>query len=518
MNYFGISLGHDSSLVGLDEEGKVFFYAQAERYGKRTKGYENDLMPIFESFSKLNISKEDMVVVCPCFLRHTPEEEKSQPIKNYDECIVRSCDKNYAKKRIVFEKLIPKLLLDHHLAHAISSWMFRENDNEKFFISYDGCGPWADEHKPYKSSLAGFINKNNFSIIYDHETIPSSMPFNHLLGKRSAGKLMGLAGYLIESQEQLTQNEFIRWLDLTCQSNFVFHRVFPTSKNPNKKDLILFSKIYNHYMNFIWDKIKINIDRFSKGKEILVGGGTSLALELNTKIFNYCNNLTFGPPADDSGLALGAAAFGYFHVNKIWPNSISNVSQNNLVYDLKKEGPQEPKEIANLIYRNKIVGLLRDKAEIGPRALGFRSIFASANDFNNLKKVSQDIKEREFYRPLAPIVTEESFEKYFIGPKGKYMQYRCNCTDYCKKNLPAIVHKDCSARPQVVYKNHDPWLHDVLVEYGKISGHECFINTSLNGKNKPICNSFEDAQMDFYNKEIQIISVPVESKNSKILM
>lgn len=518
MNYFGINLGHDASLVGLDKDGKVFFYAQAERYDNRIKGYENNLMPIFKNFSNLKISKEDMVVVCPCFLRQTSGEGKSYPIKDYDELIVRSCDKNYANKRIVFDKLIPKLVLDHHLSHAISSWMFRENDEEKFFMSYDGCGPWANEHEPYKSSLVGFINKNEFSIIYDHEIIPSSMPFNHLLGKRSAGKLMGLAGYLPESKNQLTQDEFLSWLDLTCRSNFVFHKLFPINKNPNKEDLILFSKIYNHYINFIWDKLKNNIDKFSKNKEVLIGGGTSLALELNTKIFNYCNNLTFGPPADDSGLALGAAAFGYFHVNKIWPNSISSASLNNLVYDLKKKGPQEPKEIANLIFKNKIIGLLRGKAEVGPRALGFRSIFAGAIDFDNLKRVSQDLKDREAYRPLAPIVTEQSFDKYFIGPKGKYMQYKCLCTDYCKKNLPAIVHKDYSARPQVIYESQDPWLHEILVEYGKMSGHECFINTSLNGKNKPICNSFEDAESDFNNKQIEIISIPTELKNSKTFM
>jgi carbamoyltransferase len=111
------------------------------------------------------------------------------------------------------------------------------------------------------------------------------------------------------------------------------------------------------------------------------------------------------------------------------------------------------------------------------------------------------------------MVTSEQFDRYFIGPKGEYMQYKCDCTELAQKELPAIVHRDNSARPQVVYKKNDPWLHELLVEYGKISGHECFINTSLNGKDKPICNTYEDALEDFKNKDIELISI--KSNKSK---
>jgi len=516
MKYFGINLGHDASIVGIEESGDIFFYAQAERYGYREKGYGGDLKPIIKEFKNLKINKNDIIFICPCFLRDIPKENKSYPIKDYDDCIIRRCEKKYANSKLEIETLAPKFLIDHHLSHAISSWCFRENNKEKLFICYDGCGPWADEMRPYKSSLVGSIREDGFSIFYNHEKIPSSMPINHLLGARSAGKLMGLAGYLPESKEPLNQNDFIKWLDLTCESNFVFHRVFPTKKETNKNDLVFFSKIYTHYMNFIWEKIKINIDKFSKDKEILIGGGTALALDINTKIFNYCKNLTFGPPADDSGLALGAAAFAYFYVNKKWPKLISNSSLNCLNKEINQKGPQEPKEIANLIHKGKILGLIREKSEAGPRALGFRSIFASAVDECNLQIVSQQIKEREFYRPLAPIVTEESFDDYFIGPKGKYMQFKCSCNENSIKSLPAIVHKDLSARPQVVYKENDPWLYELLKEYGKLSGHECFINTSLNKKNKPICNNVEDAIYDFNNKNIDIISI--KSKNFKFFI
>ena len=505
MKYFGVNLGHDSSLAGFDEEGNLFFFAQAERYYPRLKHYGNDLKPIFDSFPNLSINKNDSVVVCSCFDKFAIKE-KIKCLEEYHNLIAEGYSE-YCEDRIFNKNLVPKFIIDHHFAHALSSWCFRENNNEKFFLTYDGCGPNADISKPYKSSLVGIISEKNFCLIEDFEKIPSSMPFNHLLGKRSAGKLMGLAGYMPESFSNFTHEEFLTWINLTAESNFVHHRVFPTEENCDEQKMLLFAKIYNHQTNLIWEKIKNNIKKFSNGKEILIGGGTALALDINTKIFNINNNLTFGPPADDSGLALGAAAFAYFEKNKKWPKPISTASLNNLDSTLPKTGPQDVKEIAKLLFKDKVIGVLRDKSEAGPRALGFRSIFAQATKYENLKRVSQELKQREYYRPLAPIITEEYFDECFVGPKGKYMQFKCFCNDNCKKNLPAIVHIDNSSRPQVVYKDKDPWLHDLLVEYGKLSGFECLINTSLNGKNKPICNNFNDAKEDFKNKDIELISV-----------
>jgi carbamoyltransferase len=270
--------------------------------------------------------------------------------------------------------------------------------------------------------------------------------------------------------------------------------------------------IYKLTTDQIWTDIKKNIDNFAHERGVVLGGGSALALEVNSLIHENVKDVVFGPPINDSGLALGAAAFGYWHTKKEWPKIIKSPSLNFLQFDLPKVGPQKPKEIAKIIASNKFVGLLREKSECGPRSLGFRSILANANRYENLKQVSEDIKGREFYRPLSPIVTEKSFDRYFIGPKGKYMQYKVKCKEETQKELPAVVHKDNSARPQVVCENCDPWLHDLLVEYGKLTGHECMINTSLNSKGKPICNTYQDAMDDFKNKNIPLISISKKIK------
>lgn len=91
------------------------------------------------------------------------------------------------------------------------------------------------------------------------------------------------------------------------------------------------------------------------------------------------------------------------------------------------------------------------------------------------------------------------------------MQYRVFCTDEARELIPAVVHRDNTARPQVVYRDRDPWLHDLLTEYGRLTGVECLVNTSLNVKGRPIVNTYEDAVNEFRNRDIRLVSLPHEA-------
>lgn len=499
MRYFGIHVGHDASIAIFDKCGNLSFYAEAERYGSRLKNHHNDLSFIFKKFPHLAIRKNDVLVI-------SSTKEEADCISIYDDYLIRKPKSGYGQSKIKNTKFRPDFVIDHHLAHAISSWCFRNSDDERLFIACDGAGASADPNCNYKSSLVGIINKKDFYRIENASLIPSSTCLASLLGENSAGKAMGLSGFFPDvCSMEFNKYNLIKILEETINWNN-FTRKEICFLNPDKKDLNFVIGFYKIIIDCIWEKIKENIEKFSKGRGIIIGGGTALALELNTRIYNLTQDLTFGPPVNDSGLCLGAAAFAFFHVNKCWPKAISTISMNEISHSLPSIGPQEPKEIAQLIANDKVIGLLRGKAECGPRALGHRSIFANACKYENLRRVSEHLKGREYYRPLAPIVTSEQFDRYFIGPKGEYMQYKCECTEEAQRELPAIVHRDNSARPQVVYKEKDPWLYELLVEYGSLSGHECFINTSLNGKNKPICNTYEDALEDFKDKDIELIS------------
>lgn len=157
-----------------------------------------------------------------------------------------------------------------------------------------------------------------------------------------------------------------------------------------------------------------------------------------------------------------------------------------------------------MLYKNQIVGLVVGKGEAGPRALGNRSLLGTPTK-KVAHKLSVQIKGREFYRPVAPIVKDRAFDSLFSGFKGKFMQYRNECKAEAKRLAPGIVHIDNSARVQVLEHDDNPWLYETLVEMGKFSGVECLINTSLNGKGRPICNTVADAKKEFAGLPVKLV-------------
>ena len=146
--------------------------------------------------------------------------------------------------------------------------------------------------------------------------------------------------------------------------------------------------------------------------------------------------------------------------------------------------------------------IMRGRYEIGPRALGNRSIIALAEFKYNHFRINA-IKRREQWRPLAPAVLEENFSKYFSGVRNPYMLMTNKVLNI--DLLPAITHTDGSARVQCVLPIHNNFysLLKTLATY-RADIHPVIINTSLNGKNQPMLNDCYDlvklvaqSQLDF---------------------
>lgn len=501
MRYFGIHLGHDTGLAVFNQFGELDFFAQSERYFPRQKNHLHNINPIEKLFGSIRPQQGDMLTIT------ATGENDLYVCDFYDTRHIRF-GKNSIK---IFDKeIVPNFVIDHHLAHAISSWCFRPNDDERIFLSYDGSGPNC--LGDWKNYMIGVLSKDGFAITDDAYPIISTSAISDLLGFSSAGKTMGLSGCF--SKQFGDPVDIRKLIEFSYNKNNFNCNINPQIPSPwSEEDLEWAASFYKFITNQMWIDIEKNIKKYSNNRGVVISGGSALCLDVNTKIHNISKDVVFGPAANDSGLALGAAAFSFWHINKKWP-SLKTASLNEIQEPLPRIGPQNPKGIARLLSNNRAIGLLRGRAECGPRALCFRSILCAANKIENLYFVSEVLKERESFRPLAPVVLEEDFDRYFVGPKGRYMQYRVECKEEAKKEIPAIVHKDNSARPQVVY-NDDPWLYDLLVEYKKITGHGCLINTSLNAKNMPICNTYNDALNDFKNKKLNIISIETPSWEKK---
>ncbi|PQQ36100.1 hypothetical protein C6H68_21250 [Photorhabdus luminescens] len=153
--------------------------------------------------------------------------------------------------------------------------------------------------------------------------------------------------------------------------------------------------------------------------------------------------------------------------------------------------------LSELLANENIVALYRGRIEFGPRALGNRSLLASPCSAKTREKLNI-LKDREMFRPLAPLVLEEHFNTYFDGTPNRYMMMTAKAKDEAKELIPAVVHADGTSRVQAIYKQHDGFLHDVLKIFMEKAGVPVLINTSFNVRGKPIDFTPHDALASFF--------------------
>ena len=459
MRYIGVSTGHDGGIAIFNSNGGLEFFGLTERY---TRERHCDLADLSELFPSVKWQPDDFVVMVANTdpnLENVSTERLPWP-PNLVRPYIPKIKDNYLAG---WYGRSPNFVLNHHICHAIASWCFRPDDQDRLYVVCDGSG--SDTYGSLNSCLVGMITKAGFYNFGDFVNIPTTNPLNNLVGPNSAGKLMELSGYRADQWD--LDKVFSHYIKASIDKK-THDSKWPVIDMNNEKDLDFAANFYRWYIGeVVWGEIKANIDKYPNSNGVVVGGGTALAIELNTKIFNHTGqHVVCAPCADNSGQALGAAAFAHFQCTGRWP-MLKSPSLIALQTDLPEVGRSNPKQVALRVYGNNVVGVLRGRAEAGPRSLGFRSMFAAPGKYSNAYVVSQKIKQRETYRPLSPVITDEQFDNYFVGPRGKFMQYKVQCTERATKELPSIVHKDGSATPQVVSYANDPWLHNLLTEYGK---------------------------------------------------
>jgi predicted NodU family carbamoyl transferase len=161
--------------------------------------------------------------------------------------------------------------------------------------------------------------------------------------------------------------------------------------------------------------------------------------------------------------------------------------------------------IATELANGKIFGCARGRCEHGPRALGNRSIFCNPA-FPEMKDILNfKVKNREWYRPFAPVCKLEDVSKYFEWEgESRHMLYCPTVKKEWKEKLSSITHIDGTARVQTVTREQNEFLYDLITAFEDTAGHGVLLNTSFNIAGKPILNTISDAmkvlestQMDY---------------------
>jgi carbamoyltransferase len=231
---------------------------------------------------------------------------------------------------------------------------------------------------------------------------------------------------------------------------------------------------------------------------VVLVGGCALNVVNNQKIKDRGFNTYVPPNPSDSGISLGAL-FWYLHLVGIdipkqdWKFSGIPLIENK---KFRKKRKTPIKKLASMIQDGAILGIVEGNMEVGPRALGHRSIICDPSIKGIKDKLNADVKHREFYRPFAPIVLEEHARDWFDMPGGvinsPYMSFVCKCLK--PDEIPAVVHADGTSRVQTVNRNQHPELYHAMRQWHAETGCPVVLNTSLNIKGQPIVNTEAEAE------------------------
>lgn len=387
----------------------------------------------------------------------------------------------------------PVFNLDHHYAHALSVWPMIELKKVKWAISIDGRGD----------------NERRISIIKNPGTSPELVYENKNLGIAKllmyigekmglsgqpvdfAGKIMGLQSYgipdlnYVEKSRELFKHD-IRMIPYAL----TWHQEL--SYSPDDQDfknwLATIHLMIEEYVIDLFQKF------FQPDDFIAYTGGVSQNTVINMRLKRLFPNLQIPPHAYDGGLSLGCIEFLRQKNNEKFQRRFFPFWQNDEI--IKDPRNEIIEKIADYLVEGKTVGWYQGYGELGPRALGNRSLLFDPRHKDG-KEIVNQIKQREEWRPFAGSVLEENASEYFELEKSPYMLYACKVKK--PEVLPAITHIDNTCRIQTVPYHETDGYAKLLKEFEKRTGIPILLNTSLNMGGKPIVSTVQEA-IDMFKK------------------
>ncbi|MEU9145574.1 carbamoyltransferase C-terminal domain-containing protein [Streptomyces sp. NPDC048349] len=253
---------------------------------------------------------------------------------------------------------------------------------------------------------------------------------------------------------------------------------------------------------------------------LTLAGGVALNCVANSRIAREgpFSRVWVQPAAGDAGTALGsalllAAGAGDTPEPMAGADLGRDWSDAELGAWLKTAGvpferpPDIAATVAEALADNAIVAWFQGRAEFGPRALGHRSLLAHPGHAGNLERLN-DVKGREQFRPVAPMVIAERAAEIFDGPlPSPYMLFVHDVAADWRERIPAVVHVDGTARIQTVDPEREPLVARMLTEFERRTGLPVVVNTSLNTAGRPMVDDPRDALECFGSSPVDLLAI-----------
>ncbi|AMY10087.1 putative carbamoyl transferase, NodU family [Luteitalea pratensis] len=419
--------------------------------------------------------------------------------------------------------LLPKLKrYEHHETHSANAY-FTSGFDEAVIITLDGYG----------SGLAGSASLGRggeitrlHGIKYPHslgtfyESVTSGLGFKP---SRHEGKIVGLAAYgdpyilrdLLLSRFDQEPGDF----RIKEANNIYFVRML-ASQFP-KIDV---AAAYQHVLEVVATAYVAHYVKQTGVKNVVLSGGVVANVKLNQRIKEIpgVEKIFIHPDMGDGGCGTGAALLPFIQPGKTWA-AVKDVYLGPEYSDKQIEDalrtarlpfdhyPTIEPKIAQLIASGKVVARFNGRMEYGPRALGNRSILYHAHEPEVNQWLNQRLGRTEFM-PFAPATLSEHRHECYKNIDGaeyaaQFMTVTFDCTEKMRKDSPAAVHVDGTARPQLVTPESNPSFHAVLTEFHKLTGVPSVINTSFNMHEEPIVCAPDDAIRAFLQGNLEYLAM-----------
>jgi carbamoyltransferase len=560
----GISAFYHDSAAALIADGQIVAAAQEERFSriKHDAGFPVQAITYCLAEAKITLGDCDAIVfydkpllkferLLETYLAHAPRGfvsfSRALPIWLKEKLYFKQLLRRECRAMAGLDKKAPLPQIafsEHHLSHAASAF-YPSPFEEAVVLCLDGVGEWA--------TTSAWIGKGQtltplWELHFPHSLGLLYSAFTYYCGfKVNAGeyKLMGLAPYgkpvyadiikrhLIDIKADGSFALKLEYFDFMVGERMVNQAFCALFDGPalahdapleqKHKDLAASIQAVTEEIVL---KMACHLRTTTHIDKLCLAGGVALNCVANGRLLRESGfaDIYVQPAAGDAGGALGAALeYGYRcggisrEVNTL-PAPLDTMqgsqlgpeyTQKNIMHacakwDVPCRAYVTAEGVAHLLTEQAVVGYFTGRMEFGPRALGHRSILGDPRDPNMQAVMNLKIKQRESFRPFAPIVMEEHVAQWFCDiTYSPYMLMVAQVQSDKQSTLPAITHVDGSARVQTVHPSQP--VHQVLEAFYAKTGVPVLINTSFNVRGEPPVCTPSDAIRCFLATEMDYL-------------
>lgn len=502
-----INFNHDGAAVLL-VEGAIAAYVTTERYSRLKKHpglREEDLDELLDQ-AGADLDDVDHVLLCNLHLMDSPDVVSMHGSDLKDTWLELWVNARNDTVSVRGRRIPCTVNPDHHLLHAAAAYYTSPfGSGVSVAIDPTGCRAFLGRDNrlyPLRRDFDQWFNAN-----YGYAHVAHDLFGSALVG---AGKVMGLAPYGAPTGAQEVASPTVTsFAELRALADADPVLVHADGRALNARLAYYVQRGLEQQVQRLFDELEPICSRNAYQPTICLSGGSALNAPATEKAFarSGFTGLHLYPACGDDGTALGAALW-YWH--DVLGQPRRDFTNAELMYGRRDYGrsavervldrhagslhvevtADHPARAAELVAAGSVVGWFEGASEVGPRALGHRSIVADPRDPMMRDRLNTQVKYREHFRPFAPAVLHEHALEWFGLRDSPFMLRAATAR---RDGIPAAVHVDGTARLQTVRAEDSPAFHRLVGCFARLTEVPVVISTSLNIRGEPIVETPEQA-------------------------